>query len=100
MEEKPGCQDGATAAKEEKVSGNVKADPKDSTDDLCDLSLEDDLLLLRDDEEEDFGRSVVACSSPAGEGAIWSDVLRALWVSSLHCREAIFGFCQLCLEGF
>lgn len=32
-------------------------EPKDSTDELCMLSLEDDLLLLRDEEEEDFGRS-------------------------------------------
>uniref|UniRef100_A0A8C8S882 Cell cycle and apoptosis regulator 2 n=1 Tax=Pelusios castaneus TaxID=367368 RepID=A0A8C8S882_9SAUR len=42
-EEKPVCSDEA------------KGDPKDSTDELCMLSLEDDLLLLREEEEEDFG---------------------------------------------
>ncbi|XP_039210222.1 cell cycle and apoptosis regulator protein 2 [Crotalus tigris] len=52
---KPPNQDGANSTKEEKVSGNVKAEAKDSTNDLCELSMEDDLLLLREDEEEDFG---------------------------------------------
>ncbi|KAF7242170.1 Cell cycle and apoptosis regulator protein 2 [Varanus komodoensis] len=55
VEKKPGGHDGANSAKEEKVSGNIKTEPKDSTDDLCELSLEDDLLLLREEEEEDFG---------------------------------------------
>lgn len=55
-EQKPECSDGAKGAKEdEKAKGDCKAEPKDSTDELCMLSLEDDLLLLRDDEEEDFG---------------------------------------------
>uniref|UniRef100_A0A1W7RF20 p30 DBC protein n=1 Tax=Agkistrodon contortrix contortrix TaxID=8713 RepID=A0A1W7RF20_AGKCO len=54
-EKKPPNQDGANSTKEEKVSGNVKAEAKDSTNDLCELSMEDDLLLLREDEEEDFG---------------------------------------------
>lgn len=54
MEEKPAGQD-ATNTPKEKISGSVKADSKDSTDELCDLSLEDDLLLLREEEEEDFG---------------------------------------------
>lgn len=61
MEEKPASQDGATAAKGEKASGNAKADPKDSTEELCELSLEDDLLLLREEEEEDFGKPAVVC---------------------------------------
>lgn len=55
-EKKPQNQDGANSTKEEKVGGNVKAEAKDSTPDLCELSMEDDLLLLREDEEEDFGK--------------------------------------------
>lgn len=37
---------------------------KDSTDELCELSLEDDLLLLREEEEEDFGRYSGKCRNP------------------------------------
>ncbi|XP_034617760.1 cell cycle and apoptosis regulator protein 2 isoform X2 [Trachemys scripta elegans] len=54
-EQKPACSEGPKVAKEDEKASKVE--PKDSTDELCMLSLEDDLLLLRDDEEEDFGRS-------------------------------------------
>ncbi|XP_053873332.1 cell cycle and apoptosis regulator protein 2 isoform X2 [Malaclemys terrapin pileata] len=54
-EQKPACSEGSRVAKEDEKASKVE--PKDSTDELCMLSLEDDLLLLRDDEEEDFGRS-------------------------------------------
>ncbi|XP_074838021.1 cell cycle and apoptosis regulator protein 2 isoform X2 [Carettochelys insculpta] len=55
-EQKPACSDGAKVATEdEKAKGDCKVEPKDSTDELCMLSLEDDLLLLREDEEDDFG---------------------------------------------
>lgn len=66
-EEKPEGQAGANTAKEEKG----KADPKDSTDELCELSLEDDLLLLREDEEEDFGKPSVKCCSLVRVGRTW-----------------------------
>lgn len=99
VEEKPGCQDGATAAKEEKVSGNVKADPKDSTDDLCDLSLEDDLLLLRDDEEEDFGVKLedaevrsVASNQSEMEFSSLHDVPRELDPSAVLPLDALLAF--------
>ncbi|KYO44490.1 cell cycle and apoptosis regulator protein 2 isoform X2 [Alligator mississippiensis] len=52
------CQQpaGSEEAKvDERVKGECKTEPRDSTDELCMLSLEDDLLLLREDEEEDFG---------------------------------------------
>ncbi|XP_065440614.1 cell cycle and apoptosis regulator protein 2 isoform X6 [Chrysemys picta bellii] len=52
-EQKPACSEGPKVAKEDEKASKVE--PKDSTDELCMLSLEDDLLLLRDDEEEDFG---------------------------------------------
>uniref|UniRef100_A0A8B9S8Q7 Cell cycle and apoptosis regulator 2 n=1 Tax=Apteryx owenii TaxID=8824 RepID=A0A8B9S8Q7_APTOW len=43
------------AAGAEEEADECKADPKDSPDELCVLSLEDGLLLLREEEEEEFG---------------------------------------------
>lgn len=56
-EQKPACSESPKVAKEDEKASkdDSKVEPKDSTDELCMLSLEDDLLLLRDDEEEDFG---------------------------------------------
>ncbi|XP_077662061.1 cell cycle and apoptosis regulator protein 2 isoform X2 [Eretmochelys imbricata] len=48
-EQKPACSE------DPQEDEKAKVEPKDSTDELCMLSLEDDLLLLRDEEEEDFG---------------------------------------------
>ncbi|KAL8173929.1 UNVERIFIED_CONTAM: hypothetical protein K2H54_034874 [Gekko kuhli] len=98
MEEKPAGQDGANAPKE-KSSGSVKTDSKDSTDELCDLSLEDDLLLLREEEEEDFGvkledaevRSVASNQSEI-EFSSLHDVPRELDPSAVLPLDALLAF--------
>uniref|UniRef100_U3F7W4 Protein KIAA196 n=1 Tax=Micrurus fulvius TaxID=8637 RepID=U3F7W4_MICFL len=98
-EKKPPNQDGANATKEEKVSGNVKAEVKDSTDDLCELSMEDDLLLLREDEEEDFGvkledaevRSVASNQSEI-EFSSLPDMPRELDPSTVLPLDALLAF--------
>ncbi|XP_066495286.1 cell cycle and apoptosis regulator protein 2 isoform X2 [Tiliqua scincoides] len=99
VEEKQACQDGASATKEEKVSGNAKADPKESTDELCELSLEDDLLLLRDDEEEDFGVKLedaevrsVASNQSEMEFSSLHDVPRELDPSTVLPLDALLAF--------
>ncbi|NXD18009.1 CCAR2 protein, partial [Nothocercus nigrocapillus] len=54
--ERPAGSEAATAGGEQERSrSECKGDPKDSPDDLCVLSLEDGLLLLREEEEEEFG---------------------------------------------
>ncbi|XP_068776551.1 cell cycle and apoptosis regulator protein 2 isoform X3 [Struthio camelus] len=54
--ERPAGSVAATAGGEqERTKSECKADPKDSPDELCVLSLEDGLLLLREEEEEEFG---------------------------------------------
>ncbi|XP_070808348.1 cell cycle and apoptosis regulator protein 2 [Pituophis catenifer annectens] len=98
-EKKPPNQDGANSTKEEKVSGNVKAEAKDSTDDLCELSMEDDLLLLREDEEEDFGvkledaevRSVASNQSEIELSSL-PDVPRELDPSTVLPLDALLAF--------
>ncbi|XP_053125441.1 cell cycle and apoptosis regulator protein 2 isoform X2 [Hemicordylus capensis] len=99
QEEKPAGHDGANTAKDEKASGNVKADPKDSTDELCDLSLEDDLLLLREDEEEDFGVKLedaevrsVASNQSEMEFSSLHDVPRELDPSAVLPLDALLAF--------
>ncbi|XP_042327713.1 cell cycle and apoptosis regulator protein 2 [Sceloporus undulatus] len=98
-EKKPAGQDGSNSAKEEKVSENVKSEPKDSTDDLCDLSLEDDLLLLRDEEEEDFGVKLedaevrsVASNQSEMEFSSLHDVSRGLDPSAVLPLDALLAF--------
>ncbi|XP_026539771.1 cell cycle and apoptosis regulator protein 2, partial [Notechis scutatus] len=96
-EKKPPNQDGANATKEEKVS--VKAEVKDSTDDLCELSMEDDLLLLREDEEEDFGvkledaevRSVASNQSEIEVSSL-PDMPRELDPSTVLPLDALLAF--------
>ncbi|XP_077160972.1 cell cycle and apoptosis regulator protein 2 isoform X1 [Paroedura picta] len=98
VKEKPAGQDGANAPKE-KISGSVKADSKDSTEELCDLSLEDDLLLLREEEEEDFGvkledaevRSVASNQSEI-EFSSLHDVPRELDPSTVLPLDALLAF--------
>ncbi|XP_044293459.1 cell cycle and apoptosis regulator protein 2 isoform X2 [Varanus komodoensis] len=99
VEKKPGGHDGANSAKEEKVSGNIKTEPKDSTDDLCELSLEDDLLLLREEEEEDFGVKLedaevrsVASNQSEMEFASLHDVPRELDPSAVLPLDALLAF--------
>ncbi|KAM7153287.1 cell cycle and apoptosis regulator protein 2 isoform 2-T2 [Macrochelys suwanniensis] len=53
--QKPACSEGPKEEEKAKDDGGKVVEPKDSTAELCMLSLEDDLLLLRDEEEEDFG---------------------------------------------
>nr|XP_020635995.1 cell cycle and apoptosis regulator protein 2 [Pogona vitticeps] len=98
-EKKPVVQDGANSAKEEKISGNVKSEPKDSTDDLCELSLEDDLLLLREEEEEDFGVKLddaevrsVASNQSEMEFSSLHDVARELDPSAVLPLDALLAF--------
>ncbi|KAJ6653720.1 hypothetical protein lerEdw1_008791, partial [Lerista edwardsae] len=99
VEEKPASQDGAGAAKEEKVGGSARADPKDSAEELCELSLEDDLLLLREEEEEDFGvkleeaevRSVASNQSEMEFSAL-HDVPRELDPSAELPLDALLAF--------
>uniref|UniRef100_A0A8C5S1N5 Cell cycle and apoptosis regulator 2 n=1 Tax=Laticauda laticaudata TaxID=8630 RepID=A0A8C5S1N5_LATLA len=82
---------------EEKVS--VKAEVKDSTDDLCELSMEDDLLLLREDEEEDFGvkledaevRSVASNQSEIEVSSL-PDMPRELDPSTVLPLDALLAF--------
>nr|XP_034995580.1 cell cycle and apoptosis regulator protein 2 isoform X1 [Zootoca vivipara] len=97
-EKKPSGQDGASSAKEE-VSGNVKAESKDSTDELCELSLEDDLLLLREEEEEDFGVKLedaevrsVASNQSEMEFSSLHDVPRELDPSAVLPLDALLAF--------
>ncbi|XP_054854174.1 cell cycle and apoptosis regulator protein 2 isoform X2 [Eublepharis macularius] len=98
VEEKPAGQDGASAPKE-KISGSVKVDSKDSTEELCDLSLEDDLLLLREEEEEDFGvkledaevRSVASNQSEIEFSAL-HDVPKELDPSAVLPLDALLAF--------
>ncbi|XP_062994996.1 cell cycle and apoptosis regulator protein 2 [Elgaria multicarinata webbii] len=98
-DKKPAAQDGANSAKEEKVSGSVKAEAKDSTDDLCELSLEDDLLLLREDEEEDFGVKLedaevrsVASNQSEMEFSSLHDVPRELDPTTVLPLDALLAF--------
>ncbi|XP_028564753.1 cell cycle and apoptosis regulator protein 2 isoform X3 [Podarcis muralis] len=97
-EKKPSGQDGASSAKEE-VSGNVKVESKDSTDELCELSLEDDLLLLREEEEEDFGVKLedaevrsVASNQSEMEFSSLHDVPRELDPSAVLPLDALLAF--------
>ncbi|NXI68073.1 CCAR2 protein, partial [Anseranas semipalmata] len=54
--EGPAGSEVATAGREqERTKSECKAEPKDSPDELCVLSLEDGLLLLREEEEEELG---------------------------------------------
>ncbi|XP_063167594.1 cell cycle and apoptosis regulator protein 2 [Candoia aspera] len=98
-EKKPPSQDGTNSAKEEKVSGNVKAEAKETTDDVCELSLEDDLLLLREDEEEDFGVKLedaevrsVASNQSEMEFSSLHDMPRELDPSTVLPLDALLAF--------
>ncbi|XP_062817110.1 cell cycle and apoptosis regulator protein 2 [Anolis carolinensis] len=105
-EKKPVGQDGSNLAKEEKVGGKVKSEPKDSTEDLCELSLEDDLLLLREDEEEDFGVKLedaevrsVASNQSEMEFSSLHDVSRGLDPSAVLPLDALLAFVYFDLNG-
>ncbi|XP_048368911.1 cell cycle and apoptosis regulator protein 2 isoform X2 [Sphaerodactylus townsendi] len=94
--EKPEDQDGANIPKEK---SSVKAESKDSTDELCDLSLEDDLLLLREEEEEDFGVKLedaevrsVASNQSETEFSSLHDVPRELDPSAVLPLDALLAF--------
>ncbi|XP_060642916.2 cell cycle and apoptosis regulator protein 2 [Anolis sagrei] len=105
-EKKPVGQDGPNVAKEEKAGGKAKSEPKDSTEDLCELSLEDDLLLLREDEEEDFGVKLedaevrsVASNQSEMEFSSLHDVSRGLDPSAVLPLDALLAFVYFDLNG-
>ncbi|XP_010211346.1 PREDICTED: cell cycle and apoptosis regulator protein 2, partial [Tinamus guttatus] len=59
--ERPAGSEAAAAGGEQESSkSECKGDPKESPDDLCVLSLEDGLLLLREEEEEELGSEAAA----------------------------------------
>ncbi|TFK08166.1 acetylserotonin O-methyltransferase [Platysternon megacephalum] len=86
-EQKPACGEGPKVA------------PKDSTDELCMLSLEDDLLLLRDDEEEDFGVKLddtevrsIASNQSEMEFSLLQDLPKELDPSTVLPLDALLAF--------
>lgn len=79
-EQKPACSE------DPQEDEKAKVEPKDSTDELCMLSLEDDLLLLRDEEEEDFGRSGgrTAWVARASRSSSWA--VQTTCLACIPCR--------------
>uniref|UniRef100_A0A8D0L8T2 Cell cycle and apoptosis regulator 2 n=1 Tax=Sphenodon punctatus TaxID=8508 RepID=A0A8D0L8T2_SPHPU len=98
--EKPVDSEGAKADKEEeKAPADSKAEAKDSTDELCMLSLEDDLLLLREEEEEDFGVKLedaevrsIASNQSEMEFSSLHDVPKELDPSAVLPLDALLAF--------